>query len=340
MPVTMKDIAEAAQISRPTVSLILNGRADDLRISEHTRNRVLDIAGRLGYRRNELAKSVKTGKTNIIGFIGGLTEEYEMRVIKGINDGLSDHNYLLKMFGVKNEPEHIARLARQCVEQMVAGVICRALNKNDLTILLKELTPHNIPVVLVDNSFSTPCCGRIISDDAAGTAAAVKYLFELGHRHIAHLSHVQESGFVSLRRQGFVKGMKSCGLSCSEDNFFTIDNIREVTPAMPAEFDRMWRDFHPTAVVCVSDPVALKLLQWGYMRQLRVPDDFSLIGFADLGLALYSSPALTTIAQPFWEMGKHAAARVLAMLNGAPPEDETVPVKLVERNSVASPKQH
>lgn len=336
--VTMKDVAVEAGVSRPTVSLVLSGRDTAVRISTSTREHILKTAERMGYRRNVLATSMKTGKTNIIGFIGGISEEYVLRIISGINDTLSEAGFLLKMFPIKGEKPDIKALARQCVEQMVSGVICRSLQENQLAVIRAELEPHDISVVLVDNSFSHEWCGRVISDDAAGMVEAVQHLAKLGHHRIGHLTHDISSGFVALRREGFIKGMRECNLDCPPECFSYIECVNELTPKISIEFERFMREYCPTAIICASDPIAMKFLQWAYKHNIRVPDDLSVIGFADLGMCMWASPALTTVHQPFRTMGQRAAAKILqSCRGGSSGGDELLPVTLVIRDSTGKP---
>ncbi|MBN2642171.1 MAG: LacI family DNA-binding transcriptional regulator [Victivallales bacterium] len=337
--VTMKDVAQEAGVSRPTVSLVLSGRDTAVRISTSTREHILKTAERLGYRRNELATSMKTGKTNIIGFIGGIEEEYVLRIISGINDTLSEAGFLLKMFPINDDKADVKFLARQCVEQMVSGVICRALQEDDLAVIRAELEPHDISVVLVDNSFSHEWCGRVISDDATGMVEAVRHLAELGHSRVGHITHDTGSGFVALRREGFIKGMRECNLDCPPECFSYIECVNELTPKISVEFERFMREYCPTAIICATDPIAMKFLQWAYKHKIRVPDQVSVTGFADLTMSMWASPALTTVHQPFRTMGQRAAVKILEMCrddnNGV--KDELIPVTLVIRDSTGKP---
>jgi DNA-binding LacI/PurR family transcriptional regulator len=335
--VTMKDVAQEAGVSRPTVSLVLNGRDSAVRISAATREHILKAADKLGYRRNELATSVKTGKTNVIGFVGGINEEYVMKIINGINSELAANSYLLKMMSTEWGQVDVSPLARQCVERMVSGVICRSLTEEQLEIMRQELEPRNIPVVLVDSSFSHDWCPRIVSDDHAGEIMAVRHLYELGHRRIGHITAREQSGFVTLRKAGFEQGMEECGLDCSEENFVYIDKLEEVTADTIGCFEKLVWSFKPTAVVCSSDPIAMKFLQWAYNQKIKIPDDISVVGFANLALTQYAAPALTTIAQPFNQMGQQAARKVLGMIkNEATGDDEALSVKLIRRESTAT----
>ncbi len=335
--ITMKDVAVEAGVSRPTVSLVLNGRDTAIRISKTTRDHILQTAKRLGYRRNVLATAVKKGRTNIIGFVGTGAEEYVMKEVFGINRVLARHNYLLKMLLFEYGQNNLSHIAHQCIEQMLAGVVCRGLNEVQLESLRKELSAYNIPIVLVDNSFTHDWCPRVVSDDFEGERMVVKHLYELGHRNIVHVTPDIQSGFVALRRDGFIQGIKDCGLPCSEQNIVYTDCRLEVSPELIQIFEHIMNKLMPSAVVFSSDPSALKFMQWAYKQRIRIPDDISVVGFADMGLMEFASPGLTTVSQPFERMGEIAAEKLLRMVNGGKNEsDELVPVKLVVRESTSN----
>jgi len=338
--ITMKDVAREAGVSRSTVSLVLSGRDTLIRISASTRDHIMNTATQLGYRRNVLATAVKKGKTNVIGFIGGEDEEYIMKELSGINRALVRHNYLLKMLPLDYGSADITQQARQCVEQMVAGVICRALTEAQLDCLRRELEPYHLPVVLVDNSFSHDWSARVVSDDFEGERMAVRHLYELGHRRILHLTSCQGGNFVTIRRAGFIQGMQDCGLPCGEDDIISVDDSRGLTPALMQEFDAIMKDRCPTALVFVCDQLAMKFMQWTYSRGIRIPDDISVVGFANLDLTEYASPGLTTVAQPFGRLGELAAEKLIRQIDrNIPEQDEMVPVKLIIRQSTAKIKR-
>lgn len=336
--VTMQDIADLAKVSRGTVSYVLNGKCEKAKISEATKHKVLEAADKLGYRRNAIAQSMKTGKTNVIGFIGGLGGEYVLDIIKGINNHIQNSDYLMKLMVPENGND-FKKVARQCVEQRLAGVICRALGEEELDILHQELEPHNIPIILVDNSFSHSWCPRVISDDEMGIGLAVRHLVELGHTRIGHLTVSDELGFVLLREKGFVSTMSECGLDVSDKNICRVKNLLQTTPELHEALDKFFSEFEPTAIVCASDPLAMKVLQWAYKRDIRIPDKLSVVGFANLHQTFSSSPALTTVEQPFEQMGKRAAEKLIEVIDDKSiQDDELLPVKLVVRESTKEVK--
>lgn len=353
--VTMKDIANAAGVSRPTVSQVLSGqRAGGVQLSAVTRERVLETAARMGYHRNELARAVKRGRTNVIAFVGPGAASYDMRIIAGINAGLQERGFTLKMFLLdagctlddvihqywKTASHTLDNAIRQCREQMVAGIICRSLQPDDLEQLHQALAPSGIPVMQVDGGFQCGWCSRVMSDDITGGRMAVEHLISLGHRRIGLLAVAGERRYTEPRRQGYRIGLKDAGIAADPELEATISNALEWKENEQALVSYLQKQ-RPTAVFCVADPLAMKMLIAASQLGIKVPEDLSVVGYADLDYASFSSPLLTTIAQPFEEEGYLSAASLVDIINSTEPHvpvDLKLPVKLVVRNSTAKLK--
>ncbi|MEI8246565.1 MAG: LacI family DNA-binding transcriptional regulator [Lentisphaerota bacterium] len=318
--VTMKDIANAAGVSRPTVSQVLSGqRAGGVQISTETRKRVLETAERLGYRRNEIARSIKTGKTNVIGIIGGLQGGYSLDIITGIAEACAASGYFMKLLPVnnlENDTDALGQAARQCVEHRVAGVICRSLKEHALDTLRAELDAMHIPIVLVDSSSHHDWCSRVVSDDFAGIKEGVEFLLKQGHRKIVQVTSPLNLEYARIRADGYLAAMRESGLPVSEDMICEIDTMLELSDNDKHKLAGFLKTNKPAAVICGSDPVAMKVLMLCHEMKIAVPDDMSVIGFAGLDYTIFSSPPLTTIKQPFCEMGEKAFELLLRHING------------------------
>ena len=336
--VTMQDIADSANVSRGTVSYVLNGKYKQAKISKTTRDRIMTVAEELGYRRNAIAQSMKTGKTNVIGFVGGLYSSYCMKIIKGINDIASKHNYMLKLLPTE-KIEQVKNVARQCVEQRLAGVICRSLTEEELEIMRKELEPNNIPIVLVDSSFYHNWCSRVISDDFEGAKIATEYLLKLGHRKISFVTNELNRGFAKLRYDGYAQMMSNWGVKVKKEDISFISFGAEISSIQKADIKRLLIDKQPTGVFCSSDPLAMKVIAVAYEMGIKVPEQLSVMGYGNLEYSGYSSPPLTSINQPFVDMGIKASEILLNALNQPePPQEVKLPVKLIVRSSVQAIK--
>ena len=332
--VTMKDVAREAGVSRPTVSMILNGRDTKVRISKATKKQVLNISEKLGYRRNAIALSMKTGKTNVIGVIGGLYCSYSMEIINGISDILSQHNYIIKLLPTETL-EEAKTAVRQCVEQRLAGVICRSFSDEGLDILRSELEPRKVPVVLVDGSSSHNWCFRVTSDDFEGAKQATEHLLKLGHRKIAHIKGRSVKGYSQIRCNGYIQMMADWGIEVQENDICSINAKHEISDLQYQKIRDFLKQQKPTAVFCSTDPLAMKLIA-ATISEIKIPQDLSVVGFADLDFSVLAAPALTTVKQPFRDMGRKAAEILLSEIKHKSTAREfKLPTKLIIRKSTA-----
>lgn len=327
--ITMKEIAKEAGVSQPAVSLVLNGRGKASRICDTTRERILAAAKRLGYHRNEVARAMKTGRTNIIGIIGSLDSGYSMEIIKGISEAATSDGYTLKLLSTNNI-ESMSNVCRQCLEQRLDGIIVRSVTEDGLTIMMRELSPHQVPMVFVGNIQSRDAHLHVGSDDRKGVMQAVDHLIGLGHRRIIFFDNIMLEHAINSRRQGFVDGMRKHGLTAEHQ----VQEIAFEGGPRTQDIKTTLQQRKPTAVVCVCDFTAMRVLQAAASLGLRVPEDLSVVGFGNLDFAEYANPSLTTIAQPFVAMGRQASELLIAKIAGldVPPE-RILPVKLLVRQS-------
>ncbi len=335
--VTMKTIAAAVNVSQATVSYVLNGRQQDKgsRVNPETALKVEAMAAELGYRRNEIARSVRTGKTNVLGFIGVMGSSYAMDIISGIAKTSAASNYLLKLFQLDNETD-IGMIAKQCIEQRLSGVICRSLKDSELDTLHRELQGFDVPIVLVDNSFSHDWCSRVVSDDFVGAQLAVEHLLKLGHRKIANITNSLDKGFEIIRNAGYRQALTDVGIEPDDNLLCILPKYYEFIDAFDAKLEKFLIEQQPTALFCNSDPIAMNAIHAVNAIGLKVPEDISIIGYADLNYTAYSTPRLTTVKQPFIDMGKKVTEIILnEVTNKVEKIEEKLKVELVVRESTA-----
>lgn len=335
--ISMDDIAEKAGVSRSTVSLVLNRRQASVRISEATSRRILSAAADLGYRPNEMARAVATGKNHVIGFLTfHPAVEFVAAMLAGALEEADTQGYLVKVMRLGSDQDANHRIIQRCVESRLAGVVAIYLPAD----LQAELARYDIPIAHLDSSSEGSKGVHVLSEDRGGSALAVDHLVSLGHRRIAFLGG--ESGLTTsrLREEGYLQGMSTHGLEVRPQDIRyagwepegTMAAVREILTAP---------DSAPTAIFCTSDFIAMATLRAIRSLKLRVPEDISVVGFADLSLARYADPPLTTVAQPFAEMGRVA---VRGLLTEGDPEtsssdsDQTLPTTLIVRESTTFAK--
>lgn len=344
--VTMDEVASKVGVSRATVSFVLNGRRSGPEIGEETKRRVLQAAQELGYRRNEIARSMKSGKTRVVGFIvPDPAWEWVARMLGGAIDEADEQGYFVKVLrspdgqGARRRP-----LAEQCAELRLAGAIVLYMQGEPLEKLRAELERQATPLVLLDDHRVESWGAPVITDYAQGMRQAVAHLAVLGHRRIGFVSGAPGEPSSVAREDGFRRAMAEAGLAFNDADLvrgnFETQTTLELTRALLAQSAR------PTAIVAATDPLAATVLRAARQSGLGVPEDLSVVGFGDLSLAAHCDPPLTTVSQPFYQMGRAAMRRLLHSLaqddgSGAATiptflrEIERVPTELIVRESTA-----
>ena len=339
----MTDVAKKAGVSQSTASFVLNNRQTELRISDATRQRVLDAARELGYRRNELARAVGTGKNFVLGFVKEEgTGELESRMLEGVLRTASDAGYLLKVLSRSHGDDDYQEVVRHCVEQRLAGLITRGFHRAKVTAALcEELGSHGIPIVFVDDNLTIPGTTCVTSDDDLGYRLTIEHLANLGHRDIAFLAGDSVHPQSTMRKEIYRTYMAEFGLPAPERSIVDTDWDLDLAERLTRQ---LFRDGgqRPTALICAGDALAAVAIRALAGLGLRVPHDVSVIGYSDFFFATLINPPLTTISQPFEEIGAVATTTLLQRLQAGDKQEDPaspilLPTKLVVRASTAIP---
>jgi len=330
--VTIAQVAEEAGVSAMTVSNVINGKPG---ASEETRRRVMETAARLGYQPNVSARSLKSGRTGLIGVITlDLTNQYGLEILRGVADELASvEQELLINATYQNavrERERVEFLARGLVD----GVLMVAPVLEDETV--EVLRRRNLPCVIIDpRRISTPL-PRLSVDNYQGMRVGTQHLIDLGHTRIAYMRGEEDLESTSIRFRGFQDAMRLAGLEVDERLIARCDFSYACGFRTAA---RLIGDHRPTAIVAGADLMALGAIDAARAHGLNVPTDFSVVGFDDLPQAAQSFPGLTTVRQPLHDMGQMAARALMSIIEGQPllMEHMRLPTNLVVRNSTAAP---
>jgi LacI family transcriptional regulator len=345
----ISDIAKHAGVSVTTVSFVLNDRHEALRISEKTKIRVLEAAEELGYRSNQWARAMRTGDTRMLGLLGGnAAEEQVGRMLYGALDAADAQGYTLKILCMNAFGGNVQQIIRRSSELRLMGIIALHLSVDVLEELYTEAHEHDTPLVLMDGRCDNCAIPQVLSDDTSGIALGVEHLVQLGHSKIAFICGEEKSGVTTERKVAFQKAMARHNLPIMpgyvQDGHFSwrqpsVEAARRLLCLPPAQ--------RPTAIFCSGDMIALATLQVAGDFQLNVPRDVSVVGFADLRVSEFAAPQLTTINQPFEEIGRTAVETLLAIVSErhsessqatSTPQVENIkvlPTRLVPRASTA-----
>ncbi|NJJ42424.1 LacI family DNA-binding transcriptional regulator [Paenibacillus apii] len=330
--ITIYDIAKRTGYSPTTVSKVFNNYND---VSAKTRGKILDAAKEMGYLPNSHARTLMTKRSWTIGILFneptgvGIRHPFFNGVIDSFKKTAEAEGYDL-MFISGNIGGKSSSYLEHCRFRSVDGVIVIMADRKDPG--LQELLESGIPCFLLD--FESPQAGTICSDNINGSFLAVQYLYELGHRQIAHISGGTDTFAGQQRQLGYTMAMNRLKLGRREEyiprggGFFSLESGYE---AMNRLLDL---EQPPTAVLAAGDNLALGAIKAIRSRGLQVPEHISVIGFDDIEAAGLVNPALTTIRQNVQEMGSRAAKMLIHSIETVcAPESVVIPVELVIRDS-------
>ena len=308
----MSDIAAKAGVSASTVSFVLNDRHEAVRISESTRQRVLQAANEMGYRVNHQARAMRTSNTRTIGIVGGdLCAELVGCMLSGILEEVDRQDYTLKILPAQGD-EGQRQMIRRASELRLMGVIGLHLSPQMVAEFHAEAQSCKYPLVLLDTHDTVAKVLQVVSDDDGGVAAVISHLTGLGHKRIAMISGVGNSTLTLLREAAYEREMACYGLPVPK-GFLARGDFDDLAPSAQAVRGLLMLPpaERPTALFCAGDRIALAALQVAQQMELEVPRYLSVVGFSDYSAAEFAAPALTTVQQPFRDMGRLAVRRLL-----------------------------
>lgn len=332
-PPGMMDVAREAGVSHITVSRVINGHPS---VRPETRARVEAAIRKLGYRRNSVARALKSRRSSTIGVVITGTELFELpRILRGAETAAKQAGYWVSLAswegesGTRDLVESLQRLTDQSVEA-IAVITDRPAAVEALTSLV-----FGVPVaVVMSGSVPHPDLGFVEVDQELGARLAVRHLLDLGHRRIAHLTGALRTFDARARVAGWQAELAADGAEgpMLEGDFTAESGFRLAGELCTADGGL------PTAIFAGNDQMAMGVLAALAERGVRVPQDVSLVGFDDMKGAGYLVPALTTVRQDLDHLGRSAIELLLRMVRGQQAAQERITPELVVRRSTAAPR--
>jgi LacI family transcriptional regulator len=306
---TILDVAEAAGVSKSTVSLVLNGSP---LIKEATAAKVRDVVAKIGYVYNRRAADMRSQSSNVIGVvINDLMNPFFAEVLVGIERKLVQAGYITLMAHTHESVELQTQLLQSMREQNAAGIIlCPALGTP--ASLIKDVQAWGIPLAVMVRSLGKGSYDYAGSDNALGTFMATKHLLDKGHRRIGYLGG-QSGPVFDDRLAGYRNALRKHRLK---------EHAELICPALPTRqggYDAMQRLLSakpaPTAAVCYNDITAFGALAALGERGIAVGRDFAIMGFDGLLDTAHSNPPLSTVDIKPGALGEAAASLMLERLS-------------------------
>jgi LacI family transcriptional regulator len=327
MVATIKDVAKKAGVSISTVSRVVN---DSKPVSPEVKKKVIETIEELGYKPNEIARTLVTKKSYIIGVIvTDLGDSYIAEIVRGIEEigKMYDYDILLcSTFGDKDaELRYMQLLNTKQVEGII--LISNIINK-DIEIYTET---SKRPFVYLNRYYYDERYATVMVDNYEAAYEMTSYLINLGHKDIAYVSNSDaENSLEKLKLEGYRKAIKENELK--ESVYFTdgidIDSGYEIARKIVEKSGA-------TAIFCGYDEVAIGVLSFLYDSGVKVPDEISVTGFGDIWIASIYRPTLTTIKVPYYDIGAVSIRRIIKELKGEKSEKTRMilPFQIQKRNS-------
>lgn len=328
MAVTIKDVAKLAGVSISTVSRVIN---DSKPVSPEIKRKVLEVIDEIGYRPNEIARTLVTKKSYLIGVIvTDLANSYVADMVRGIEEVGKMYNYdilLCSTYGDKEaELKYIQLLNRKQVEGMI--LISDTINEE----IDDKISDYDIPFVYLSRYSNFDKYPTVSVDNHYASYEMTKYIINKGHTDIGFIGYLKDEKSTQIEKvEGFIKAMEEEELDSSviyETEGIEVKNGYEVV-------DRLLKDNQITALVCSNDELAIGVMNYCYDKGIRVPEDISIVGFGDVPTASVIRPRLTTIKEPFYDIGAVAIRKIIKELNKEDAGEKHVklPYQIQDRDS-------
>jgi LacI family transcriptional regulator len=324
--VTLEQVAELAGVSPSTVSRILNGTAA---VSQLKKDAVQAAIQELGFRPNPVARGLAGGRTLSVGVVTQIiSSPFYGEALLGIERELEQAGYV-PLFVSGNWHEDDERKAIETLlSRRVDGVIVLAGRIADAEL---SKVSDSLPVVVVGRQLSGPQLFSFGFDNRLGARLATQHLIEQGHRRIAFIAGDLMHDDAVERQNGYFDALAAAGIA--QDTQLIVQSDYTEAGGMLSVSRLLERDVRFTALFASNDQMAIGACLGLHRRNLRVPDDVSLVGFDDLIMARYAMPPLTTVRQSVYEIGIEAAKAMLDMLRGNTPKAALPGPQLVVRES-------
>ncbi|MBU2889089.1 LacI family DNA-binding transcriptional regulator [Celeribacter halophilus] len=321
--ITVADVARAAKVSKATAARVLGGYGV---ASEKTRNAVTEAAEKLGYRSNELARSMSTGRTGLIGVVvGDIENAFFSRAVRGISDAANAAGLNLIITNSNEDLEQEREMVAVLMRQRVAGMIVAPTDVRD-TAHLEAAISSGIPVVTFDRVADHLEADSVCGDDAAATDRVMRHLHDLGHQNVAYVTAVgfqggrlfdlDEIGITAVRNriQAFLTASERAE---SEDRMgLVFQNVIGEESAQDIVATILAHEPSITAVLASDSLIGASLYKAFKERGVRFPSDLSFVSWFDADWTKVTTPQISVVDQPTYEFGQKAMQCLIGRING------------------------
>jgi len=320
--VTMRDVATQSGFSPATVSIVLNNAPLARYIAPATKKRIEEVARKLGYRPNVMARFLRSKRTHSVGVMFfDITDPFCLLVMRGIENSLYQASYVPIFADAHNQRNRFERYLEMLLERHVEALIVVA---NWLFVdiqLLGDLSKRNIPAATIGWELPGDTISSVMVDNEAGARLALEHLHQLGHRKIAFIRGPKMLIDSAPRWRGIQKFAQSAGLEIDPALIQQLPESLDPNSSFESGFrfaeELLQRKKRFTAMMAFDDLAAFGAIRALTKAGIKVPEQCSVTGFDDVALSSLSAPSLTTVRQPMEAMGELAVNIVMEGINAS-----------------------
>lgn len=327
---TIHDVATKAGVSTATVSHVINNTRV---VSEELKAKVFQVIKELEYRPNIIAKSLRKGNTQSIALIlPNITNPFFAEIGQAVEIAAYERKYSMMLCDTGENREKELDYIELLIQKRVDGVVFCASGIEQQKTIEFLLSAFN-KVVIIDDSYPNLEAPIIVSDQKMGGYLATKHLIDLGHTRIACIKGPSEESYCDNRFIGYQDALQESGIEVDPELIQTGDWYPESGRLSGQKLLIMKKP--PSAIFSCNDLMTLGVIRAAFERNVSIPKDLALVGFDDIQLSSYITPALSTVAQPINEIGKTAVDLIVENDNTESINNQKIilPVNLIVRQS-------
>ncbi|MEM9822275.1 MAG: LacI family DNA-binding transcriptional regulator [Bacteroidota bacterium] len=334
----LKDIAKDLNVSKTTVSLVLNDKGDANKISKETQQKIKDYVKEHNYVPNQLARGLSRGKSETIGLIiPNISDIFYAKIASCVERKAKELGYTVVFSSSSEDPLKEADLIRSMLNRQVDGLIIASTQQNQQE--MEALKKMDFPFVLIDRHYPEIQTDHVVVDNFKGTKALTEHLLKLGRRKIGLVTLAPGLEAIRQRMLGYQAALQDFGIQPD------VMWIKELTKdayrkEMKEAIKELWRFPNPVDAIVFTTHylTALGLRELKHLN-IKVPQEIAIVSFDELSAFDLVDPPITSVVQPVTEMGKVALESLMKKINGKNEKaihEKTLDVKLVVRKSCGS----
>ncbi len=328
--VTLTQVAQLAGVSPTTVSHVLSGKRI---VGAATRGAVEEAIRELGYRPNNVARSLRTRRSTMVAVVvPDITNTFYSVLTRGLADAVDAAGYGTYVCNTDGSAGREAKFLEDVLDRGVDGIVMASVDV--ASVGATGPAELGTPIVCVGGRLDHPRVDVVAADDLVGSQAVTRHLIARGAKRLAMIQGPPETG--SARTEGFCRALTEAGLSDEPQWMVSGDWTRRGGHTAMGQLMAQPRRQRPDAIFCANDLTAIGAIDGARELGLSVPGDVAIAGFDDVDAATIVSPTLTTVRNPAYETGRTAGEMLMSRMLGiysGPSRTVILPCRLITRES-------